>query len=83
MMPRAANMAMRPLLSSRFRMSRSYMPRPTGSPKSPTSFFGSCVQTANSMTPERRKSAAKPYEPGGVVTAARPAGTFSKPGNLM
>jgi len=82
MMPRAANMAMRPLFSSRFRISVSYMPRPTGSPKSPTSLLGSCAQTESSMKPESKRSTTTPPPPSGVVTAERPLGTVSKPGNL-
>jgi len=75
-------MAMRPLLISLFRMSSVYCPSPAGSPKFPGSFEASSLHRPSSTAPAIRKSAAKPYVPGAVVTAAKPAGTPSKPGSF-
>uniref|UniRef100_A0A7S3HIH6 Uncharacterized protein n=1 Tax=Spumella elongata TaxID=89044 RepID=A0A7S3HIH6_9STRA len=60
MMPMAANMAKRPLLSSRCLISVLYWPRPAGSPKLPGSLDGSSVQKPNSSAPATRKRATKP-----------------------
>mmetsp|Transcript_38769 Transcript_38769/g.78218 ORF Transcript_38769/g.78218 Transcript_38769/m.78218 type:complete len:291 (-) Transcript_38769:18-890(-) len=81
-MPSTQIMAKRPLLISLLRMSVSYILKPSGSPKLP-GMPPSFSRQSNSMTPESQKTPKKPMAPSAVPMAPRPAGVFSKPGNLM
>merc|ERR1719240_29221 len=74
---------MRPLLISRSLHSVVYWPRPTGSPKLPGSFFGSCGHTKISTAPLMSTKRMRPYVAGGVNTQAMPVGTSWNPGNLI
>merc|ERR1719414_2429989 len=81
-MPSTLIMAMRPLLISLLRMSSLYMSMPNGLPKLPGSLLESSRQ-ASSRNAESTNRPKKPKTPSPVPRAPRPAGVFSKPGNLM
>mmetsp|Transcript_38766 Transcript_38766/g.78212 ORF Transcript_38766/g.78212 Transcript_38766/m.78212 type:complete len:249 (-) Transcript_38766:18-764(-) len=81
-MPSTQIMAKRPLLISLVRISSLYMLMPSGSPKSP-GLAPSLSRQASSRTPDNKKRPKKPMTPSPVPMALRPAGVFSKPGNLM
>jgi len=81
-MPSTQIMAKRPLLISLVRISSVYILTPKGSPKLPGSLFASSLH-ASSSTAHITAIAVKPNTPSPVPMAAKPAGAFSKPGNLM
>mmetsp|Transcript_143541 Transcript_143541/g.202971 ORF Transcript_143541/g.202971 Transcript_143541/m.202971 type:complete len:202 (+) Transcript_143541:319-924(+) len=75
-----ANMAMRPLFSSLVRISEVNWFHLKGSPKFPGSFTGFHVTA--SWPAIKKKRSEKPSKPLGLLRAANPLGTSSKPGNL-
>mmetsp|Transcript_122471 Transcript_122471/g.183110 ORF Transcript_122471/g.183110 Transcript_122471/m.183110 type:complete len:309 (+) Transcript_122471:1276-2202(+) len=79
--PNTQIMANRPLLISLLRMSSVYIFTPKGSPKLPGS-FPSCSRHASSMTADAMNRPSMPKTPSPVAIAPKPAGVFSKPGNL-